>query len=175
MKTFAKLFLVAILFTTISSCERQSCSDVACPLGQNCANGRCYCADGLEGTDCASESWSKYTSGTIGGGGSKSWNVVESCSNGYSNFASYTALITHNSSDPKLIDINNFLGGNGTVTGVIRTDQSNQGNIVEINNQNCGGILVNGQGTWDPSYHRITFQLNYTYNFTSYQCTHTFY
>ena len=170
----AKIFLVAALLITISSCDRQSCKDVACPIGQGCVNGQCYCADGYEGADCNTESYLKYTSGTPGGSGIKSWNVIESCYSG-SNFPGYTAFITHNSTSPREIEINNFLGGSGTVYATIRTDQNNQGNIVEINSQNCGGIVVSGQGTYDVNYNRITFQLNYTYNFTSYQCTHTFY
>jgi hypothetical protein len=173
----AKIFLVAALLITISSCERKSCQNVACPVGQACNNGRCFCADGYEGANCDVESWTKYTSGLLSGSGSKSWNVTESC---YSvpqpNFPSYTAFITHNSSYPNVIEINNMMGGYcGQVIGYIRTDQSNQGNIIEIQTQSCGSLTLNGQGTWDPNYHRITFQLNYTFNGLSYQCTQTFY
>lgn len=174
-KAFAKIFLVAALLITISSCERKSCQNVACPVGQACNNGRCFCADGLEGANCDVESWTKYTSGILGGSGSKSWNVTESCYSAQTNFPSYTAFITHNSSYPNQIEINNMLGGYcGQVIAYIRTDQSNQGNIVEIPTQSCGSITLNGQGTYDLNYHRITFQLNYTFP-GNYQCTHTFY
>jgi len=173
-KEIAKIFLVASFLITISSCDRRNCQNVSCPVGQNCANGQCYCTDGYEGADCNTESYLKYVTGSTGGSGVKSWNVTETCYSGSSNFPGYTAFITHNSTVPREIEINNFLG-NGTVYATIRTDQSNKGNIVEINSQSCGGIMVSGQGIWDVNYNRITFQLNYTYNFNSYQCTHTFY
>ena len=174
-KEIAKIFLVAAFLISISACERRNCQNVACPVGQACNNGHCYCADGYEGADCGVESYIKYVTGSPGGSGVKSWNVTESCYGGSSNFPSYTTFITHNSSNPSSIEINNMLGGNCTVYANIRTDYSNQGNIVEINSQSCGGITVSGQGTYDVNYNRITFQLNYTYNFNSYQCTQTFY
>ena len=175
-KQIAKIFLVVALLITISSCERRSCQNVACPVGQTCNTGRCFCADGMEGTDCGVESWTKYVSGTLGGSGSKSWNVTESCYSATSNFPSYTSYITHNSAYPSVIEINNMMGGYcGQVIGYIRTDQSNQGNIVEIQTQSCGALTLSGQGTYDVNYHRITFQLNYTWNGGTYQCTHTLY
>lgn len=173
-KELAKIFLVAAFLVTISACERQSCKNVVCPVGQACNNGKCYCADGYEGTNCDVESSTKYVTGYLNGSGIKNWNVSESCNSPSPNFPSYTAYIVHNSSRPSEIEINNFLG-NGTVTAYIRTDQSNQGNIVEINTQSCGGITVSGQGTYDVTNSRITFQISYTLNGATYNCTHTFY
>jgi len=176
IKEVAKIFLVGALLVTIWSCEKRNCQNVVCPANQACNNGNCYCADGYEGSDCNTESYIKYVTGTASGSGVKSWNVTESCYSASSNFPSYTSYITHNSSYPNVIEINNMLGGYcGEVIGYIRTDQTNQGNIIEINTQSCGGITLSGQGTWDPNYHRITFQLNYTLNGGSYQCTHTYY
>ncbi len=168
-KEIAKIFLVAAFLVSISACERQSCQNVSCPVGQACNSGRCYCADGYEGTDCIQYAYEKYVANF------KSWNVTESCYSSSSNFPSYTSFITHSSSNPSEIEINNMLGGLCTVYAYIRTDQSNQGNIVEINTQNCGGITISGQGIWDVNYSRITFELNYTFNGGSYQCTHTYY
>ena len=170
IKEIAKIFLVAALLITISSCERKSCQNVACPVGQACNSGRCFCADGYEGTNCNTLAYEKYVANF------KSWNVTESCYSASTNFPNYISYITHNSSYPSQIEINNMLGGYcGQVIGYIRTDQSNLGNIVEIQTQSCGGITLSGQGIYDVNYHRITFQLNYTFNGGSYQCTHTYY
>lgn len=174
IKEMAKIFLVAALLLTISACEKQSCKNVSCPVGQACNSGKCFCADGYEGTNCDVESNTKYVTGYLGGSGYKDWQVYETCNSSSSNFPGYNSTITHNSSNPSEIEINNFFG-RGTVYANIRTDQSNQGNIVEINTQDCGGVTVSGQGTYDVTNSRITFQLNYTLFGASYNCTHTFY
>lgn len=169
IKEIAKIFFVAIFIVTISSCERQSCKNVACPIGQTCNTGRCFCADGYEGTNCDINSFEKYVANN------RNWNVTESCYSGTPNFASYQAFFLHSSSTPSELEIVNMLGGNCTISANIRTDQSNQGNIVEILTQSCGGITVSGQGVYNVNNHTIKFDLNYTFNGTSYQCTHTFY
>ena len=169
MKPLAKIFFASIFLVFVSACERKSCNNVVCPANQSCFNGQCYCADGLEGTNCQTYSYTKYVDNN------RSWYVNESCSGASSNFPSYTCFFTQYSSNPSEIQINNFLGGNCTAYAYIRTDQSNQGNIIDIPSQNCGGITVSGQGTYYSNNHRIIFQLNYTFNFASYSCTHTFY
>jgi hypothetical protein len=166
----AKILLAAALLITISACERKSCQNVACPVGQNCNNGNCYCIDGYEGTNCNTPSYEKYVDNY------RNWNVTESCYSSSPNFPSYTAFFSHNSSNPSELEINNMLGGQCTIYAYIRTDGTNQGNIIEINQQNCGAYTVSGQGIYDPNYRRITFNLTYGYsNGGSYQCTHTFY
>ena len=165
----AKIFLVMIFIVTISACERQSCKNVACPIGQNCNSGRCFCQDGYEGTNCDVNAFEKYVANN------RSWNVSESCYGGSPNFGSYTSFFIHSSSVPSELQIANMLGGNCSVTANIRTDQSNQGNIVEILTQSCGGITVSGQGIYSVTNHTIKFDLNYTLNGTSYQCSHTYY
>ena len=67
------------------------------------------------------------------------------------------------------------MGGNCSIDAYIRTDQSNLGDIIEIPITTCGGITVSGQGNYDPANNRITFQLNYTTQNGSFQCTQTFY
>jgi len=169
-KEIAKIFLVVAFLITISACDRRNCENVVCPVNQGCNNGQCYCGDGYEGTDCNTYSFEKYVANF------RTWNVTESCYSSSGNFPSYTSYFSHNSSNPSEIEINNMLGSMCTpVYAYIRTDQSNQGNILEINAQNCGGITVSGQGTYNPSLNRITFELNYTFNGGSYQCTHTYY
>ncbi len=164
----AKILLAAALLITISACDRKTCQNVACPVGQGCNNGQCYCADGYEGADCLVPSVDKYVDNY------RNWNVTETCYTSSPNFPSYTAYFVHNSSNPSEIEIHGMLGG--TIYANIRTDNSNQGNIVEINSQNTGAYIVSGQGVYDVNLRRITFNLNYGYsNGPTNQCTHTFY
>ncbi len=170
IKEIAKIFFAAIFIVTISACERQNCKNVSCPSGQNCNNGKCFCPDGYEGSDCLTLSNAKYDG--------YSYNVSVNCfgSNppfGTSGYISYMSA----DSDPRLIHISNFLGGAcSDVIATIRTDGSNEGNILEINYQNasCGGISVSGNGTWYPQTHTIVFNLDITSGGT-YSCQQTFY
>ncbi len=166
----AKILLAAALLITISACDRKTCQNVACPVGQGCNNGQCYCADGYEGADCATPSFEKYVDN------GRSWNVTESCYSSPPNFPSYSASFIHYSNNPSEIQIINFMQSQCTIDAYIRTDNSNQGNIIEINQQNCGAYTVSGQGVYDVNLRRITFNLTYGFsNGGSYQCTHTFY
>lgn len=172
--TSTKIFLVIAFFVGISSCERQSCKNVACPVGQQCNTGRCFCADGYENapgsTTCDQYAYLKYVASN------RSWNVYESCYGSSSNFPSYTCFFQPNTSDFRQVYIYNLLGSNCSVlTAIIHTDGSNQGNILEIPTQNCGGITVSGQAAYySTPYVKIVFQLNYTFNGGTYQCTETF-
>lgn len=169
MNLFFKSVFGFLLIASIASCDRKTCQNVSCPVGQACNNGACYCTDGYEGTDCNTYAYEKFVANF------RTWNVIESCYSSSPNFPSYTSYFTHNSSNPSEIEIINMLGGMCTVYAYIRTDYNNQGNIIEINSQNCGGITISGQGTYNPSLNRITFNLNYTFNGGTYQCTHTYY
>ena len=166
---FAKIFFAFIFIVTISACDRKSCNNVTCPVGQACNNGQCYCADGYEGTNCDVNSSEKYVAG------SRSWTVTESCNGTSPNFFNYNAYFQQYSSNPSEIEIVNLFGSYN-VTAYIRTDQSNTGNIIEIPHQNYDGSnTVSGDGTYNTANNRIIFNLNYTYSGISYQCTHTFY
>lgn len=169
IKPFAKIFFAFIFFAAISSCEKRNCNNVVCPAGQACNSGKCFCADGFEGTDCQTQSFEKYVAS------SRYWNVSESCGNTPPNFSNSTCFFLHNSANPSEIEIVNMFNGNCNAIAYIRTDQSNQGNILEIPTQNCGGITVSGQGTYRTSnFAEIILELNYTWNGNSFQCTHTF-
>jgi hypothetical protein len=161
--------IVFVFMVSIWGCEKRNCNNVVCPVGQACNNGQCYCADGYEGTDCNTLAAEKYVAGN------RNWFVSESCYGGNNNFASYNAFFQQYSSNPSELEIVNLLGGNCSATAYIRTDQSNQGNIIEIPSQSCNGIQLSGQGTYYASNNNIVFQLTYTFNGASYDCTHTFY
>jgi hypothetical protein len=160
----AKIFFVSICFLTISSCERQNCKNVVCPVGETCNNGHCFCTDGYEGTDCQTLSYLKYTS--------LNSFTSEHC-NGTPPFGNTSnVFITWDGNYANQIHIHNLMGGNCTdVLATIRTDNNNEGNLLEIPQQDCGGSSVSGQGSYDKFNHRVTLQLYYTVSGTPYTCT----
>jgi hypothetical protein len=166
-ETFVKICFAAIFFIAISSCEKRSCNNVTCPAGQECVTGACVCADGTEGTNCATLSNTKYI---------HSYYVSESC-NPIPPFTSTNVFIQSNPNDNRQLYIYNLFGGNcNPVIAVIHTDGSNQGNTLEIPSQNCSGNYISGRGSYDPSNARVTLLIDYTFNNgTDYQCTETLY
>lgn len=165
LKSFVKIFVAAIIITTIAGCDNKSCNDVVCDYGQNCFQGQCYCADGFEGTDCSIQSTNKY----IG-----SWQAYENCYTGIPNFSGYNCYISPSSNYVFQVEISNLFGIGMYVLANIRTDQSNQGNIIEIPTQTQGSLTVQGEGTFNSVNNNMSINFNYTYNGTTYQCTHQF-
>ena len=163
----AKVFFAFAFIVTVSSCDRKSCTNVVCPAGQACNNGQCFCPDGYEGTDCQTLSYQKYV-GLFG-------NVSESC-NPNAPFLTNTFNITWNGSYNNQIQINGLMGNNCyNIIAIIRTDNNNMGNILEIPQQNCGASTISGQGTYDAVNRRVNLQLYYNDGFSSYQCNTTLY
>ncbi len=161
----AKILFGFIILLQITSCERRSCTDVACGVNQQCSQGNCYCQDGYEGSNCNTESAQKYVG---------NYNVSEACYSSTSNFFNYTCYITADPFYINRVQINNLFGQT-TATGVIHTDQNNLGNYIEIPQQQQGSLVFSGTGNYDPQLNRMTINFNYTFNGGSYQCTHTFY
>ncbi|HLP50464.1 MAG TPA: hypothetical protein VK154_06235 [Chitinophagales bacterium] len=163
IKEMAKIFLVAALLITISSCDRQSCNDVVCANGTNCYQGNCYCPDGYEGTDCLTRSADKYYNLN---------NFASENCNGAPPFNTNLVSITSSGGNANELVITGLMGGYcSSVTAFIRTDTNNEGNIIEINEQSCGGSSVYGQGTYDKANRRVTFQLYYNFSGQTYQCS----
>lgn len=166
LSNFTKIFFVAALLVTVASCERQSCKNVVCPVGQNCYQGNCYCPDGYEGTDCQTESYLKYTSLN---------NFASESCNQSPPFITSSCFIQQGSSVNQL-QIYGLMGGNCSPTyALIRTDTNNEGNIVEIPEQNCGGSTISGQGTYDKLNGRLNLQLYYNFSGSIFQCNTTLY
>jgi hypothetical protein len=162
IKEMAKLFLVAALLVTISACDKQTCENVTCPSGQGCFNGNCYCPDGYEGADCQTMSYQKYINlfGT----------AFENC-NASPPFITNNVTLQWTGNRPNEVVIFGLMGGTcSSVTAFIRTDTNNEGNILEINEQYCGGSSIYGQGTYDKANRRINFQLYYNISGQTYQC-----
>lgn len=165
IKSTVKIFVAGLFMLSIASCDRRNCTDVVCDYGQNCFQGQCYCPDGYEGTDCATQSNAKY----IG-----SWQAYEQCSNGIGNFGQYNCYISPGSSGYAYqLEITNLFGLTYAIAN-IRTNTSNEGNIIEIPYQNQGGIALQGEGVFDAYNNRMTIDFSYTFNGSSYQCTHQF-
>jgi hypothetical protein len=166
IERLAKIFLVAAFVITISSCEKQSCKNVVCPIGQNCNSGQCYCPDGYEGTDCQTMSYTKYLN--------LNNSAFESCTPSNTPFFTSSVFILWNGSYAYQIQINGLMGGNCFDIGAyIRTDNNNKGNIIEIPEQTCGGSSIYGQGTFNELNGTLNLQLYYNVNGITYQCTTT--
>ncbi len=147
---FYSLFFVLLI--SVSSCTNKSCEGVVCGPNKQCSqvDGKCYCADGYEGDDCTTEAYPKYI---------KSFYVYETCQN-VSPIPQSTTFITQGS-QVNLVWINNFRETGLQVRAIIRTDQANKGNSLEIQRQNVGGIIVEGYGTYNtPNAGQITFELS---------------
>lgn len=161
-KEIAKIFLVVAFLITISACDRRNCENVVCPVNQGCNNGQCYCGDGYEGTNCDINSYEKYI--VINN------YAYESC-NTPPPFTTTNVYITWDGVYINQVHIHNLMGSNcPDVIAIIRTDANNEGNILEINEQTCGGSSVSGQGTYDKINHRVNLQLYYNVSGTGYSC-----
>ena len=167
MKQIVKIWIVLAFIVTAVGCDTNRCENISCPIGQNCNSGKCYCQDGYEGADCQIVSSQKYA-------GTYNFSF-ESC-NPSTPFSTTNVFIQPSSNYNNQIEIYNLMGGYCTyVLAIIRTDFNNEGNILEIpeQNSNCSGNSVSGQGTYDKLNNRINLQLYYTFGGISYQCNTT--
>ncbi len=132
---FGFSFLSAIAFATVmffNSCESDPCKDVACLNGGTCISGTCDCATGYEGTDCSTESRTKFL-GT--------WTANDGCSS--SGNSSYIVTISNGATVTDL-NITNFW--DAFTNSVKATVTGNTINIAsqEPDNDN---FFVSGQGS----------------------------
>lgn len=161
----AYILLAATLMLTIASCERRNCDNVVCGGNQLCNSGNCFCADGYEGTNCETQSYLKYLG---------NYNGTENCYNSSPNFYNYPININQGYYVNQ-VELTNLFNLGIVASMTIHTDQSNQGNYVEVPYQSQGAVSFSGQGTFDAYNNRLTIDFNYTFNGQSNQCTHTFY
>jgi hypothetical protein len=166
MKQHILLLFIIPALLLMSGCDRKSCKEVQCAYNQQCINGECYCLNGYEGSACETESYKKYE---------RSYLVYENCMQSNPTIGQYSCTIYHDPTYINKITINGFLGMGFQLSAYITTDGNNKGNSVTIPDQNLGGLTINGYGTFDEYNNRLTLNVNYTYNFESKSCTHTFY
>lgn len=132
---FGLSFLSALAFASImffNACTSDPCKDVVCMNDGTCIDGTCDCTTGYEGTDCSTESRTKFLG---------SWTVTDACSS--SGTSSYTVSMTAGTS---VIDVNitNFWGVfNNAVKATV------SGSIISIATQepDNDGFKVIGTGT----------------------------
>ncbi len=165
LSRLAKLFLPALLAASFfSSCERNPCKDVLCPGIKHCLSGSCVCPNGYEGPDCYTLSSDKFTG---------SYNVYETCDNGFANFPYYTCYISPDASSANRLIISGLFN-QMNATAYIYTDPNNVGNTISIPYQTQGALSVEGSGSFDSYNNRMLISFSYTYNFATYYCQHTF-
>ncbi len=164
---YLSLVFSATLF--ISSCTK-SCEKVVCGFNEQCAQGKCYCNDGFEGDSCNILAYTKYEGTFL---------VSEICQGTQSPFGpQYQVFVTKGNNNATIV-ISGFLGQGINLTAIIRTDQANRGNTLEIPRQNHGGITgIEGFGTYNPvmgANGRFSIELNYSISGVPYSCRQVFF
>jgi hypothetical protein len=160
-------FLFLALLVTVSACSNKSCEGIVCGPNKQCAQGECYCADGYEGSSCTDLAYTKYI---------RSYLVQENCQGTSPNTPPNTNITIYQGTQLNRVVLSGFLGMGLDVVAIIRTDQANRGNTLEIPRQNLGGVTVEGYGTYNtPQAGQISFEFTYTYNGTPYSCQQRFY
>lgn len=162
-----KIFFAGMIAVLISGCAGRNCKNVVCPAGQQCLDGGCYCNNGYEGADCNTLSYLKYVG---------NYNVSETCMNSTPQFLNYTCFVTNSPNVVNVIYINNLFNMGITAVAEIYTDgATQQGTYILVRQQSQGGIQFDGTGNFDVQNNRMVINFNYTFNFGTYQCTHTFF
>jgi hypothetical protein len=106
MKSLLKIFTVLTLVViVVSSCKKDPCDDISCLNGGTCNDGTCACAEGYEGTTCATEERAKFLS---------TYSVTETCPSGN---LSYSSVVSTSSVGVSSIVFSNFGGYGVNVIG----------------------------------------------------------
>lgn len=164
MKYICFLFAFPVLLL-VGGCGN-SCENVQCGYNEICANGSCYCNDGYYGQDCSQLSAEKFVN--------QNYYVTEYCQSGSGVGVGYYAYIYQGSTTGTIL-ISNFLGQGYEITAYLKGDASKTGNYIYIPSQTYSGSgTVEGEGYYNPTIGRITFNLNYTFGFGSNSCTQYF-
>lgn len=170
IKILGKVMAMVLFFFLVAGCKKKDCSATVCGYNQVCNSGNCYCRDGYEGDSCNILSYPNYVG---------NYNVSYSCNGAGSGI--YPCYIAHNSSDPSILEVSNFLNYY-TFYAQIKGATDKKGNNVYVSSQTLIGgngttDIIEGTGTLDHlgnGQTRINFQFNYHYNNQDYACTHTF-
>ena len=129
MKSIRSVALSALLsigaFSAVmyTSCSKDECKDVVCQNGGTCADGKCTCTTGYEGTNCETKSRDKFIGTYVGteicSTGNDAYSITLAANsdalkltmtNIYNNTPPYTATCTMTSTTAF-----SFTGSSGTV------------------------------------------------------------
>ncbi len=164
MKTVAFTLLLAFgAFSAITytSCSKDECKDVTCVNG-TCIGGACSCPTGYEGTQCQTESRTKFI---------HQYTVNASCQ------ASYVANITAGTgSDVTQVVISNLANMNsaaGTTTTVTATVNGNEITIPEQNVVGFTSATITASGSGTIANGVITMNYTVKAGTTTNTCTNT--
>lgn len=142
------LTLGAFTAITYTSCNKDECKDVVCNNGGTCVDGTCQCSTGYEGTNCQTESRTKFI---------KSWSASDQT--GSSNLV-YTVAIAAGAQINSVL-ISNAFSDDFFANPITATVQ---GNTISIAEQRPDGsssnFKVSGSGSYENG------KINWTYVIT---------
>ncbi|MGB1247289.1 MAG: hypothetical protein ACPG4Z_00280 [Chitinophagales bacterium] len=132
------LFFIAFTIMLFVSCDDKKCTDVICGFNETCHQGNCFCLDGYEGDNCDELSFEKYVG---------NYNVSMSCQNPISAFYTFEVIYSDQSPINEII-FQNFLNSGSSVKGYVGAGADNEGNLLQIPQQNLGSsaFVVTGEG-----------------------------
>jgi hypothetical protein len=171
MKNLKSILLSSVLTlgifgaTTFVSCNPDACKDVVCNNGGTCNDGDCVCASGFEGTNCETQSLSKFL-------GSNNTSVNYNFSdNGGTTCGNYTGTFTatRSAADTTRLILTNF-GGFGLTTSVYATVDKNTLTIPSQAITGATSNTVSGTGTYSNG----VISGSYTNNDGTSTCNYTF-
>ena len=159
---FLLIFMTLGTSVMFNACKDDDpCDGVECKNGGTCNDGNCACLTGYEGTDCGTETRSKFVA---------AYTCTNTCFPG----TSYSS-----SASPSSVDVSKFIITNmGNVSGLDVVARATGGSIFVIDNQ---VVTDNGGDSWTMSGQGslvgniITANVTYVYNPTSntLTCTET--
>jgi hypothetical protein len=167
-KLFASIAFLMLLGTFfsffITSCSDNACKNTPCPAGKQCYQGECYCQNGKEGEACDIYSADRFIS---------SYYVYETALTGSTPSPFYTTTIEYGSRQD-LLSITNFSNTGIIITASISTSTvTGKGTHITINDVQ-GGLEVTGEGDYNESTNRITWNGTIKQGFDSRNATISF-
>ncbi len=147
---------ILLLATLWLACKRDRCKKVQCVGHATCFDGQCTCEGGYEGANCDSLSYIKFI-GTY-------W-VGETCQGGGgSSTYSMTIIQGFEVEDVQLSNIlNSGLSANAEV----------KGNLMVVPSQELGAFTLEGEGTYESKFNRLTLNVQHNRGGTNQACTLT--
>jgi len=161
VKNFLAIASLAAGMFIMNACT-DPCKDVTCLNGGVCDEGDCICATGYEGTDCATESRTKF----IG-----SYEFIDGCYPGINN----TANISTSAEGVTKVNISNILGDDlggsakATIDGSKITIASQQ--VMDKDNDPW---TVEGKSTGTFANNAFSISMQITYGTSSQSCLFSF-